>query len=261
MTLSEIFGHHGANKVAAGADIETLDSYENNLEHYRNRNFTYVPIPSARKYYDVEREQLLDLDAEQLLPDDVHIVTAMVHLLKYPFVLLDYHGILSDESDLAAKFGLDHGESNRYGIVTVADLNKRGTRELLYPLMAELETLLAREIEQYYPDSEIPHGLLGDKTVERWEDAKEKDIEMHAAEYMSLGDIMSVVREAEELRENCGFESKSQFDKALGGPTQLRNKVMHPHRTLIEDQEDIEQLLDRLSRVYDVISNLSSQEI
>lgn len=245
----QLIGEQEARDVASQASIENIDSYEDNIEFYRERNYSYIPLPSEGKYYDIDQNRLVELADNQILRDDTHLITAMAYLRKYPFILLDYHGLLSDQSDLAEKLGIDRDEQERYGIVTVADLNKRRVKEMLYPAVATFENTLAELITQHYPNSNVPESDVNEDAFDRWRDAKDQDLETHIVDHMSLGDIVTVVRNTDNLRSTLGFKSKTQYDDHVGGIVELRNKVMHTRRTLISDPSHVDKTLDRLSRI------------
>lgn len=245
----DLVGEQRAARIASQASIEDPDTYADNIGFYRERNYSYIPLPAADQYYAVDQEQLEEMDDDQILPDDAHLVAVMAHLRDHPFVLLDYHGILSDQSDLAEKFGIDRDEQDRYGIVTVADLNKRRVKEMLYPAVATFEHTLADLVTQHYPDSDVPDDDVNEDAFDRWDRAKDRDMETHIVEHMSLGDIVTVVRNTDTLRTTCGFDSKNQYDDAIGGLVDLRNKVMHPRRTLIPEPAHVAKTIDRLGRI------------
>lgn len=254
----DIVGEQRAKRIAAEASIENPHTYEDNIDFYREQNYSFIPIPSTGQYYDVDQDQLEEMGDNQILPDDAHLVTVMAYLRQYPFVLLDYHGLLSGQSTLAEKFGLDRDEQDRYGIVTIADLNKRRVKEMLYPAVATFEHTLANLLIQFYPDSNVPPDDVKEEAFDRWEKAKERDMETHIVEHMSLGDIVTVVRNTDTLRTTCGFDSKNQWDKATGGLVNLRNKVMHPHRTLIPEPAHVEKTINRLSRIKTLCDTVAS---
>lgn len=254
----DLVGEQRAQQIASKASIEGLDTYEDNIEFYQKRNYSYIPIPAASQYYDVDHGQINNLEAEQILRDDAHLIEVMAGLREYPFILLDYHGLLSDQSDLADKLGLERDEQDRYGIVTVADLNRRRVKEMLYPAIATFEHTLAHLVTQHYPDSDVPENDVKEKAFERWKNAKERDIETHIVDHMSLGDIVTVVRNTDALRTTCGFDSKTQYDDAIGGLVDLRNKVMHPRRTLIPDHSHVEKTINRLGRIKTLCNTVES---
>ncbi|MFC7212894.1 hypothetical protein ACFQO4_02210 [Saliphagus sp. GCM10025334] len=81
-TASEICSHP--------ADVETIDSYEDRIGHYESKNYTFLPIPSSEKYYNTEQGWLKDLEQEQVLKEDTHLMDVLRKMQKYPFLLVDY---------------------------------------------------------------------------------------------------------------------------------------------------------------------------
>lgn len=250
-----------AERIASKAEIEELNTYSDNLAYYREQNFSYIPLPSEKEYFDVDRDQLKDMSEEQFLPDDTHLITAMALLRNHPFLLIDYHGLLSDQTDLTEKFGIQRDESERYGIITLADLNTRLVKEMLYPAVAKFEYTLAQALKSHYPDSDPPENSVGDKAEERWEDAKERDVETHIVEHMQLSEITNAIKDTERLRNKCGFGSKRKFKNATGGLIELRHQVMHPPRPMIRDRNELDTVLDRLGRIYGITNRLHNSTI
>ncbi|MGQ3331218.1 hypothetical protein [Halorubrum sp. FL23] len=256
--IFNLVGEQRASRIASQASIEESNTYADNISFYQEQNYSYIPIPTAGQFYHIDQNQLKEMASDQILPDDAHLVVVMAHLREYPFILLDDHGLLSDQSDLAESFGLDRSAQDRYDIVTVADLNKRRVKEMLYPAVATFEHTLADLVIQYYPDSDVPEDDVKEDAFDRWDRAKEGDMETHITEYMSLGDIVTVVRNTEALRTTCDFDSKTQYDNAIGGLVDLRNKVMHPRRILIPDPSHVQKTIERLGRINSLCETLKS---
>lgn len=257
----DLVGHQEGKRIASQADIETVDTVHDNLDYYREKDFSYVPIPADGQYFDVEADTSRELSEQQILPDDVHLIEVMALLRNHPFVLLDYHGVLSDQSDLAEKLGIQREESERYGIITLADLDTRQVKQMLYPAVDTFEHELAGAVRRYYPDSDVPDDVVSDKTWDRWDDAKDHDVATHVVEHMQLTELKETVRETGDLREACGFGSKTQVDNTLGGLIQVRHQVMHPPRPMVRDRDELETALDRLSRIKTVLEHLRESSI
>jgi hypothetical protein len=90
-------------------------------------------------------------------------------------------------------------------------------------------------------------------TIGRWKKAGLGGIQMHMVEYMTLSEMQKVIAKSEELRSQLGFRSRNQFDKQMSGIVDLRNRVMHANRTIIETRDDVEQLQDRILRIEEII--------
>lgn len=53
--------------IHSTAAVETLDSYKDNLEFYRNPNFTFVPMPVDGKYFDLRTNEFESLADDQFI--------------------------------------------------------------------------------------------------------------------------------------------------------------------------------------------------
>ena len=72
---------------------------------------------------------------------------------------------------------------------------------------------------------------------------------MHITEYMNLAEMKKIIAKSSKLRSELGFESRNQFSNQMSGIVDLRNRVMHTTRTIIESRDDVEQLEDRVGRI------------
>ena len=123
----------------------------------------------------------------------------------------------------------------------------------MFSLLASLENKFAGLIEQEYSDSRSLFPEVLPKTIGRWEKAGLGDVQMHITEYMQLAEMQKIIAKSDELRSELGFESRNQFDKQMSGIIDLRNRVMHTSRTIIECRDDVEQLQKRLERIEELI--------
>ncbi|RZN61121.1 hypothetical protein [Methanonatronarchaeum sp. AMET6-2] len=228
----------GCIAVSSKAEVDSVEGVEENLEFYREKGFDFVPIPSEGLYYCVESNEFKELSSNQVLSKGSGLLDAVGYLEEYPFVLVE-----ADEG---------------FFIITIADLNKRCVREAVYPLIVELERSLSDLIIRRYPDSEAGELIarLGHHTVGYWFKSKLDGVELHVAEYMSLSEMVNVIKDDKALIKECGFSSKNQFSNHFSGLVDLRNKVMHPNRTLFHSQEDVGRFLGRVKRVKEVLENL-----
>ncbi len=226
-----------AHPIGSPAHVETLDSYEDNISFYKENNYSFIPISNADKFYDIHEDELKDMDDHTVIDYDTTVRAVIDALVDLPFLLFKgYWG------------GSDDKPSDDL-IITAADLNKRVAKEMMFSAIADLENIFANTIEQEYPDSEALFSELSPATIGRWTKAGMGDIQMHITEYMTLSEMQKVIAKEEELRSQLGFGSRNQFDNHMSGIIDLRNRVMHASRTIIETRDDVEQLQDRLERV------------
>ncbi|NLV08719.1 hypothetical protein GOC74_02045 [Halomicrobium mukohataei] len=267
--------------MASIAKLDTIENYEQNLEEYRNKRFTYVPLPADKKYVNTEENEVYDFEPEQFIYADSTIYTAIEKLQNQPFLFprmenrigydgnelyIQSYGDPREESlgsciEAAENYPdkkeeiINTIEGQRLYIITLADLNRRKTKEALYPLLAELESVFASKIGEAYPGEQqievIPE--LGSGTIDRWGNARKDGLEMHVAEFMTLSEMLKVVGKTEEIREQFGFSSRNKFDDYTGGLINLRNPVMHSSRTLVHSREDLKKLVERIDRCVELI--------
>ncbi|OUJ18528.1 hypothetical protein AMET1_1447 [Methanonatronarchaeum thermophilum] len=228
----------GCLALSSKAEVDSVSGVEDNIEYYREKGYDFVPIPSENLYFCVKDEEFKELDSDQVLEVGSGILDAVRYLDRYPFVLIE--------------------DVDGFFIITVADLNKRCVREAVYPLIVDLEKKLSNLIVSSYPnpgDNDLI-ARLGNHTVGYWYKSKLEGVELHIAEYMSLSDMVNVIQNDKELVSQCGFSSKTQFNKHFSGLVDLRNKIMHPNRTLFHSQDDVSKFLGRIERIKTVLGEL-----
>ncbi|MFC6977060.1 hypothetical protein ACFQL1_23825 [Halomicroarcula sp. GCM10025709] len=267
-----------ASMLFRSAEFETLDSYEENLERYREKDFSYVPIPEADKYYNLNTESLEDLHENQYVEKHLSVRKLFDLLSTYPFLLHDrlsgleayvdddgeYYFKSENPPEDAVKKDLEeleeqHSEivaeiaKTRYWFVDLADLNRREIREALYPVVAELESKIADAIREDVDEPEDLYHNAPDHVVGRREKDKLRDVGLHTAEYMNLGDMIGLLKGRQHLWGAFGFDDADEVEDRLGSLNQLRNSVMHSNRTLIQSQNDVEKTLERVNDAQRII--------
>lgn len=284
-----------ARDIASIADFEVEETYENHIDHYDDNGFSQIPLPYSEKYYDVENKKLKDLDRDHVVRGGTGLMEVMERLTEKDFLIFDSFGKkLIDQPEgenlpyryRAGKIEMDgdfYGprqiyenyielkdrlpekkhdlllglaqERHRYFIITLPDVNRRPVRTLCYQLLMQLETRLAEMIESRYNSEEL-FGELNHRTLGLWKQDEINDNKVHIAEHMGIGEIKKIVRKDGDMVDELGFGSKNKFKDQLSGVVKLRNKVMHPTRTLAHDQYHLEAQKDRLERVDELVEIL-----
>lgn len=294
---------HTAKEIASPADVETLDTYEGNIDNYRSQNYSFIPIPSEDKYYHVEEESLKDLSDDQIIPESNHLVDVLRLLQDHSFALIDrryasaftvrsggevtkHHGFSPDDregvlerlrldadeteeilllSELRDRYpdlveeasGLYTDYEEQYMIITLADLNKRELREMLYRLLHELESNLSDKIQKKYPDSEDILKYIRAPAIGRWKKDQQQGIQLHVTEHLNIIDIMQVIQASDDSFVNeCGFSSKPDVQDSLGRIDDIRNRVMHSTRSLVYEKYDISKVVKSIDTVERILSNM-----
>jgi len=234
-----------AKSIAQDARTETESTYEERIADYESRNFTYIPMPADDQFYNVKEGWVKPISVEQWIEPDTHLLDVLDLLQEQQFLL----------------YGSPDGECK---IINVADLNKRSIRELLYPPVAELESLIASRIEDHHPDSEqllqeISNEAINPATIGGWYRDRQNDVELHIAEKMNLTEMKQVLTEGRSaLARSCGFDRKDDLG-GLNDIRDLRNKVMHANRSLVRDRQDINEVLMGLNRIQELLNEAGKE--
>jgi len=142
-------------------------------------------------------------------------------------------------------------------IITLADLNKRELREMLYRLLHELESSLSDKIQKEHSDSEDILKYIRAPAIGRWKKDQQQGIQLHVAEHLNIIDIMQVIQASDDsFVKECGFSSKGDVQDSLGRVDDIRNRVMHSTRSLVYEKDDIRKVLKSIDTVERILSNM-----
>lgn len=294
--------HHKAAEIASEAEIETLESYEENINKYESKDYTYIPIPQSNQYYSVQDGWLGSLRPEQIIRQEANFIEVMKKLQNLPFLLIDRYistyFVYDTESDEVGSYGgypeVDHernkaeardtfedsfdGELDvftadtfvekhpdkasetmhfpRYQIITLADLNRRPVKEMLYRLFAELASSLSDRIANQHQDSEELFDQVRPVVIGRWKKAKMEGVNLHISENMNITDMKNVLLASNRhFVKACGFDDKEDVE-TLDSLSDIRNSVMHANRSLVHDRSDIDDVLDAINEAERILSNM-----
>lgn len=228
--------------IASDARVETQDTYEEAISDFKAQKFTYMPFPSSQEFYHIDDSWFGDIRSEQWIEPTTHLLDAFELLCDNPFLLVTNWE--------------DVGETE-YGFINRSNINKRATREMLYPLIAEFESLIARRIKSDFDSMDLLQKL-SDRTVGSWIKDEQRNVELHIAESMDLGEMTEVLNQSDErLAKSCGFESKEELED-IDGIRELRNKVMHANRSLVRNRDDIREMIETIERTQELIRKANS---
>lgn len=214
----------------AQADLESEEVMVEVTKELRNKTFDYAPIRPyrSREYYDVEAEEVRPVDDKQYVGYKEPMLYCINILTEYPFVLVV------------------HPDKKSWKIVTRSDLNTRIAKEYLYSYYAETARAISRLIESEYDIEEIQEVYETERSrgmaLKYWEEAVDENVNLHPVEFMSMADLKEVVVSNEGLREQLDFPSKTKCRKAFVLVEDFRNKIMHGYRTVIMNQDDVNEL-------------------
>jgi len=150
--------------------------------------------------------------------------------------------LLSDKAFLSVT-----EEKRLLGIITRAYLNKRAVCILLYAALCELESPLVDLIKSNFPKSEYLKGILSEDRAKEmlyhyWI-ARMGNTEVSIEEHLRMGDVVNIIQKSKNrnILEALGYQLPKQ-SKELSSLVDLRNRVMHPERTLVRDQKSVSDI-------------------
>ncbi|QLG60497.1 hypothetical protein [Halorarum salinum] len=260
-------------EISSVCDFESLETYRDNIGHYESNNYTYIPLPTDGKYYDCNSCSLKDLNREQWVWLEDPIIPELSRFKDHDFLLI-YHPdewfyindsvvetisptskdltnskVYSNPYDLLEDWPEHHDEvyeilqdRSCLSIITLADLNDRRLRAILYQLISSVEVVLSHAIEATHPDGEDLIKHMDEVSIGRWKKAEYNVGQLHPTEYMGFGDLKDVASRSSEITSSLGYDGKGDFNHNLNKARDLRNQVMHPSRNLIMDHKDVEDL-------------------
>jgi hypothetical protein len=148
------------------------------------------------------------------------------------------------------------------GLVTPADFNKLPARVCLYNLIAELEVALVAfvsSMQQFHPalSEEISLAVEDRKRL-----LKSGDADVEPAQLLCLSDFVNIIVKQEILRKPLGFQSRTKAEDLLNGLVDLRNRIMHPTRQILEQiPKDLDMLHERIEQARDMLDTLELHEL
>jgi hypothetical protein len=228
--------------IGSVAVVGDDDATDEELAAIAGDRFRYVPLPATGEFYDASVGERATITAEQVVPADLTLLEGMRVLADLPFLLIEP--------------GEGVNPIGEYHIVTRADLNRRPVEAAIYPVISTLEDRLAALIEREYPDSETLVGLTGPFPVGSWTKARTNDLDVHIAEFLSLTDMVGIVKGNDRLLRELGYEDPAELESDLYAVGDLRNRVMHGNRSLVLDPDDVATHVERIDLARDLIRRL-----
>ncbi|MGQ3411162.1 hypothetical protein ACT4ML_02725 [Natrinema sp. LN54] len=279
-----IHGRNIAISISSECDYEHEGTYSDNIDSYVKQNFSYIPLLPDGKYVDIEEDEVKELKDGQWIHEDHPVAIAVEQLAKHDFLLMAVHSFFFvvengelrtsktpsiDDNDIEI-FGQPKSLLNEYPeyretareimendisirIITLADINKRPVRDMLYSLISSLEMMFQRVIKTNVHEKDTLLKQMDPVSVGRWKKSQYHDVQMHPSEYMNFGEMKKIIGKSDELRSEFNYSSRNQFKKGTKGLVDLRNNVMHSSKTLVRDRDEIESLNRRIQRLEELI--------
>lgn len=277
-------------EIASKCEFETLDTYEENIEFYESNNFSYIPLIADYKYYNIESDSLKEIQGDQWVVEDRQALPAMELLEEHDFLLIHerrfyFHpteggleiveslshdlpesevyytirNLLNDHPEYGGELNDILEERDSIYIVTLADLNDRQVRAVLYRLISSVEVILAHAIKEANPNEESLINNMNVTSIGRWKKAEFEAGQLHPVEYMNFGELKHIGSISPEVRQTLGYPDREEYENVLRGMQDLRNKVMHPTKNLIKHTNDLARVNKKIRRLENFIEKCGGE--
>lgn len=274
-------------------DYEEKSDLEDKIYKYEAKGQRYVPLPSENEYYDIREETFYELSKKMHTDVSTDFLDGLGRLADYPFLLYDEYGTanfkiinkseVEDEVfDGFPPLGLDEDEyeeidstyefrekypdvlddlhpenSRRYKIITISEINKKQTKDVVYPIFSTLPSELAELISREYPDSRSLATAVDGIAYHNWKQNQDTETEVHISEFMGLADMRDIILDSNRLQFQCGFESPEHCEQRLNRVKEFRNRVMHANKTLAHNKEELSDFISVTEDISDILEALS----
>lgn len=147
------------------------------------------------------------------------------------------------------------------GLITLGNLNCRQVQVYIFALICELERALGEFVDEELTDEQLENLIskkakTNDKYVKILQHYKElisSDLENKLTEHLFLIDFFLVI-------EHFNLNTKLSYSKnewtAFKSINELRNLVAHPTRSLLDKNNDIERLWNRIRKIEELVFRL-----
>lgn len=180
-----------------------------------------------------------------------HLVPVL-ELLK----LLAEHGMIMHRADPDA----DDYQTDWFGIVTTADLNRPIFRAHIYQMLVILETSLGHLIMDEFGDDWGAIRLLSDHTQRRirefYDEERAEGIDLSPVTNATLSDLFHIATESNRVWSLMGFDSPNQLREVGHRISDIRNRIMHPVRPLIVNERELTEIVAGVEDIETVTTTL-----
>ena len=181
---------------------------------------------------------------------------------------IKFENTLPLDTDIAIVISKLNDEKKRYyfltrqkevvGLITIGNLNCKQVQIYIFNILCELETLLSDFINMHLSQKQIIEWLEKKSNsnkkyteiIEAYNSLVKSDLENMITEHLYFTDLFSVIKDT-GLAENLGFSKNKWSD--FNGINEVRNKIAHPTRSLLDSKNNITDLNRRLGKINELI--------
>jgi hypothetical protein len=241
-------------KLATEEDVNT-GSYKEVMQ--RNR-FDHLPIVSNEKriteYFktikpnDFSRIEKHEIKFNDIIPLDTNIREVIEKFASSgrSFYFLSYHKNIS-------------------GLITLGNLNCKQVQIYLFSLLCDLERALSDFLNSELTNQEIQSWIESKINpddpsnkfaliISHFNELVNTDLENQLTEHLFLVDFFEIIKKF-NLNIKLNY-SKTKFDE-LSSINELRKKIAHPTRSLLDNDNNIFKLKERLDKIDDLSFRLN----
>jgi hypothetical protein len=132
----------------------------------------------------------------------------------------------------------------QFHVVTAETIKTLPHPPLTHPPQLDLATLVKREFADPWDWIERLDERSQPQVLGYWELAKRKGVDVGPVAATTLSQLLGVVAKRKDLLQRLGFASRNAFEEETGSIPDTRNKVMHPVRPLVLNQEEVRKVRD-----------------
>lgn len=195
-------------------------------------------------------------------PDDYTVINKQTITFKDTLPLdTDISVIISKFNNEKRRFFFLTRNKEVLGLITLGNLNCKWVQIYLYNVICELETLLGDFVNFHLTQGEVIKWLQKKtnykEVLEQYNKLVEVDLENSITEHFYFKDLFEIIK-SNGLAKELGF-SNTQWTK-FNGINEIRNKIAHPTRSLLDPENNIEKLNKRLDKINELIFCLRNSE-
>jgi len=153
------------------------------------------------------------------------------------------------------------------GLITIGNLNCKQVQIFIFSKICDLERLLGEFINSKLNSTEIRKWIKGkmnpdipdDKyynILSAYDNLVNLGLENKITEYFFFVDFFNLIRE-KELCKDLGY-SKTKWDN-FNSINQIRNRIAHPIKSLLDSKNDVNKLSERLSKIDELLFKLKNE--
>lgn len=157
---------------------------------------------------------------------------------------------------------------NISGLITIGNLNCKQVQIYVFSLVCELERALGDFLNECMTNIEIKDWITGKakfddpndkyvKILKKFKDLTEVDLENQLTEHFFLVDFFNIISD-KQLFEKLSY-TKNEWEK-LSSINEIRMRIAHPTRCLLDKENDIQKLYSRLNKIEDLNFRLKNFE-